>query len=390
MHKSSGEVLPSVVRPASTVSKIGWYVVIPALVSLLASCGGGGGGGGGQPAQPSGDKTAYFNQFDTPDELAAMLGVSSFSVDDAMLLDGAATFLGSEEENRVPGPNAKLSPILTFLGDINWQMEAPNSSNFVWDDQEVASPYWDNALSIGDINDNDDDDFVFNFFDDNIYFFSVTVLDNVIESDETITVELNDGTITVLPASNVFDDTAPFAIYTVYSIQSGIKSVAFNEGTLKGDDIAIYRAQAYAVTLSRAELAIRLVQAIHGDEYEPDLASGIIFTDVASADFAASYIEQLGRDGLAIPCGINQYCPAAEISNSEMARLLLMAKHNPGYLPPVGTGTVFADVDSAHPDVDWIEALAIQGITAGCGGGKFCPEEYVSRAQANKLFQNTF
>ena len=51
------------------------------------------------------------------------------------------------------------------------------------------------------------------------------------------------------------------------------------------------------------------------------------------------------------------------------------------YTPPACTG-VFADV--ACPGgfaVNWIEQLALDGITAGCGGGNYCPGSPVTRDQ---------
>jgi hypothetical protein len=44
-------------------------------------------------------------------------------------------------------------------------------------------------------------------------------------------------------------------------------------------------------------------------------------------------------------------------------------------------GTVFNDVPIDHPFASWIEELAAEGITAGCGGGNYCPDTPVTRAQ---------
>jgi hypothetical protein len=43
---------------------------------------------------------------------------------------------------------------------------------------------------------------------------------------------------------------------------------------------------------------------------------------------------------------------------------------------------VFSDVPVGAFAADWIEQLALEGVTAGCGGGSFCPDAPVSRAQA--------
>ncbi len=48
--------------------------------------------------------------------------------------------------------------------------------------------------------------------------------------------------------------------------------------------------------------------------------------------------------------------------------------------PAPGTAT-FTDVPTNYWAFQYIEALAASGITAGCGGGNFCPETTVTRAQ---------
>ena len=30
---------------------------------------------------------------------------------------------------------------------------------------------------------------------------------------------------------------------------------------------------------------------------------------------------------------------------------------------------------------DWIEQLAVEGVTAGCGNGNYCPDATITRAQ---------
>jgi hypothetical protein len=63
-----------------------------------------------------------------------------------------------------------------------------------------------------------------------------------------------------------------------------------------------------------------------------------------------------------------------------MAVFLLRAKHGAGYDPPAPTG-LFMDVPVSQPSTKWIEQLAREGITGGCGGGNFCPDDPVTRGQ---------
>ena len=48
--------------------------------------------------------------------------------------------------------------------------------------------------------------------------------------------------------------------------------------------------------------------------------------------------------------------------------------------PPPGAPT-FNDVPENHPFFQFVEALSRSGITAGCGGGDFCPDSPLTRGQ---------
>ena len=63
-----------------------------------------------------------------------------------------------------------------------------------------------------------------------------------------------------------------------------------------------------------------------------------------------------------------------------MAVFLLKSKHGQCFVPPACTG-VFPDVPCSNPFAPWIEQLADEGITGGCGGGNYCPNNPVIRQQ---------
>ena len=54
-------------------------------------------------------------------------------------------------------------------------------------------------------------------------------------------------------------------------------------------------------------------------------------------------------------------------------------------ISPAPATADFNDVPTTHPFFREIEALYKAGITAGCGGGDFCPEQPLTRAQAAAL-----
>jgi hypothetical protein len=58
------------------------------------------------------------------------------------------------------------------------------------------------------------------------------------------------------------------------------------------------------------------------------------------------------------------------------------------YFPPVcGGSSGFSDVPAGDPYCPWIKQLAADGVTQGCGGGKFCPDETVTRKQLAMLVE---
>jgi uncharacterized delta-60 repeat protein len=114
--------------------------------------------------------------------------------------------------------------------------------------------------------------------------------------------------------------------------------------------------------------------------YNGDTAT---FADVPTNYWARNWIERLYIDGITGGCAINpiQYCPEASVTRAQMAVFLERGKNGPTFTPPPAAGTVFADVPLAYWAAAWIEKLATDGITTGCGGGNYCPEQPVTRAQ---------
>lgn len=144
-----------------------------------------------------------------------------------------------------------------------------------------------------------------------------------------------------------------------------------------------------AAPVTRAQMAVFLERGVNGSDYVPPAASGGLFLDVAAGDFAANFIEQLYADGITGGCGNNNYCPGDAVSRAQMAVFLLRARYGSGYSPPPAAG-IFNDVDSGYWAAPWIEQLAAEGISAGCGNGNYCPEAPVTRAQMAVFLVRTF
>jgi hypothetical protein len=108
------------------------------------------------------------------------------------------------------------------------------------------------------------------------------------------------------------------------------------------------------------------------------------FADVPQTQWAWSWIERLYRAGITTGCTDNpfRYCPEDSITRAQMAVFLLRGIHTSSFVrPPVGATTGFGDVPPSHWSAAFIKQLAAEGITTGCGGGNYCPEQPVTRAQ---------
>jgi uncharacterized repeat protein (TIGR03803 family) len=143
-------------------------------------------------------------------------------------------------------------------------------------------------------------------------------------------------------------------------------------------------------SVTRAQMAVFLLKAKHGQFYLPPDCSGV-FPDVVCPSTFADWIEQLVAENITVGCGGGNYCPANPVTRAQMAVFLLKAKHGSGFLPPacVPPG-VFLDVVCPGPFTDWIEQLVAENITAGCGGGNYCPGFPNTRGQMAVFLTKTF
>jgi hypothetical protein len=140
--------------------------------------------------------------------------------------------------------------------------------------------------------------------------------------------------------------------------------------------------------VARDQMAVFLERGIHGANYDPPAPTGL-FDDVPVDYWAAKWVEALYNDGITGGCGGNNYCPSDPVTRAQMAVFLLRSEHGAAYDPPAATGE-FSDVPVDHWAADWIEQLAAEGITSGCGGGNYCPADSVTRDQMAVFLVRTF
>lgn len=142
-------------------------------------------------------------------------------------------------------------------------------------------------------------------------------------------------------------------------------------------------------SVTRDQMAVFLLKGKYGTSYTPPAATGTVFSDVPSSYWAAAWIERLAAEGITGGCGGGKYCPTTVVTRDQMSVFLLRTLYGSSYTPPPATG-IFTDVPVGYWADDWIEQLVAEGISSGCGGGKFCPTTVVTRDQMAVFIVGTF
>jgi len=185
--------------------------------------------------------------------------------------------------------------------------------------------------------------------------------------------------------------TATGAVWTAHvggsftDVPAGDGFYRFVETVLHKGVTAGCAAKAYcpAQDTLRAQMAVFVLRARFGTSYlPPDCQPGTqLFDDVPATDPFCRWVEDLARRGVVSGCGPRTFCPGSPVSRDQMAVFLLRTAS--GSTPPacVAGSELFSDVPAGSAYCRWIEELARLGVTAGCGAGRYCPSDPVTRGQ---------
>jgi cytochrome c peroxidase len=136
------------------------------------------------------------------------------------------------------------------------------------------------------------------------------------------------------------------------------------------------------VTVTRAQMAVFIVTALG---HSPRACPGQ-FSDVSAADPSCGFIERLAEEGITGGCGNGKFCPNDPVTRGQMAVFMETALGNPAN---AGTGR-FTDVPADNPFCGYVERIADDGIAAGCGNGKYCVDDPITRAQMAVFLATAF
>jgi len=90
-----------------------------------------------------------------------------------------------------------------------------------------------------------------------------------------------------------------------------------------------------------------------------------------------------------------RFCPEREVTRAEMAVFILRAIHGTSYLPPAVAESSFSDVPVSGKEwmMPWIEQFYNEGFTTGCKQSpslQYCPEQTVTRAEVATFLSRAF
>ena len=129
-----------------------------------------------------------------------------------------------------------------------------------------------------------------------------------------------------------------------------------------------------------------------------------LFADVLPADPGCRFIHFIYAQGLTSGCGGGSYCPGSDVNRWQMAVFLATAMAGSGSAVPTsgtvpsvgpydctsGGTSLFTDVPPADPGCRFIHYIYAGGVTAGCGGGSYCPTALLPRWQLAILLVSAF
>ena len=218
--------------------------------------------------------------------------------------------------------------------------------------------------------------------------------------DETLDVATEAGARISVTATDPDDNTSEFSQRIIFSINPPSGPGTGGSGfSISGTDFAdpttvtVGGVAATGVTfVNDHQLTATMPAFLPGTSQDvvvttPDGTTGTLtkgwvadFLDVPGGHQFYSFVTTLVSNGITAGVGGGNYGVDQGTKRQQMAVFLLKAKNGLCYVPPTCTGT-FPDVVCPSTFADWIEDLAAQGITTGCGGGLFCPNNLVTRRQ---------
>ena len=149
--------------------------------------------------------------------------------------------------------------------------------------------------------------------------------------------------------------------------------------------------------VTRAEMAVFILRAIHGGSYQPTPNPTGMFSDVpvTGKEWMEPWIEEFYNEGMTTGCYTPplQYCPERSVTRAEMAVFILRAIHGSSYQPPAASHYFSDDPVSGKEWMEaWVDEFYRENLTTGCAQNplRYCPEQNVTRAEMATFIDRAF
>jgi hypothetical protein len=134
--------------------------------------------------------------------------------------------------------------------------------------------------------------------------------------------------------------------------------------------------------VTRAQMAIFVVRTILGhDPFSGSYSNTPHFSDVSQNDFGFAWIQKLQELGITTGCGGGNYCPDSPITRAQVAIFIVRARYGSSTVFSYPVSAYFKDVSQQQFGFAWIQRMMEDEITSGCEPAMYCPNDPVNRAE---------
>ncbi len=206
---------------------------------------------------------------------------------------------------------------------------------------------------------------------------AISFASNANGMDRTGAISIAGGTISLLQdfTPQTFADVPPSAFY--FDAVNLMSEKGITAGCGNGDFCP-------NLNLTRAEMAVFIVRAIFGND-NFSFSTIPVFKDVPVGAFGFQWIQKLYELGITAGCGGGNFCPNSSLTRDDLAIFLIRGRLGATTVFEYPGTPYFTDVPASYFAFSWIQRLAQDQITGGCGPSLFCPTEVVNRGQVSVL-----
>ncbi len=206
---------------------------------------------------------------------------------------------------------------------------------------------------------------------------AVSFATNATGADRTGSLSIAGSVVSLLQdfTPQTFNDVPPSAYY--FDAVNLMSEKGITAGCGNGDFCA-------GSSLTRAQMAIFVIRSIFGND-NFSYSTLPYFSDVPVGAFGFQWIQKLYEMGITTGCGNNDFCPNSLLTRDQLAIFLVRGRVGATTVFQYPGSPYFTDVPSTYFAFPWIQRLAEDKITAGCGPSLYCPQETVTRGQMSIL-----